>query len=70
MKTNTIESASPHKLKRMKVICWIIDIEDERMYPVVNTRMPERGAIELPHIRSPARDCHVVAAGPDDYIEV
>lgn len=66
MKANTQENDSYSRIIKKRVIAYILDIEDMRMYPIVNIdNGPERNAIELPVIRSPSSVCHVVPGGGD-----
>lgn len=54
-----------YKVRDEPILAYIVDIEDMRMYPIINYRCPERNAIELPPMRSPASDCHVLPGSGD-----
>jgi len=60
------EEDSYSQIIKKRVIAYILDIEDLRMYPIVDVgNSPERNAIELPPIRNPSTTCHVVPGGGD-----
>jgi len=65
METNTEESESHSRIVKKRIIAYVMDIEDMRMYPIIDTGFGERNAIELPPTRSPAAACVVVPGGGD-----
>ena len=70
MKQTPIDSESPRIVKK-HIIAYIMDIEDQRMYPIVNSGSVERNAIELPPIRNGANKCLITPGGGDvAHIEV
>lgn len=52
------------------IIAYIFDIEKRRMYPIIDTGNIGNYAIELPHIKSRAEDCHVIPAQKGDTLLV
>lgn len=66
--TKTVNSESVSYVRKERIIAYIFDLEDELMYPIIDTGNIERHARELPHLRNHPKDCQVIPAQPGDYL--